>query len=498
MPKPQRPSHELTRILEQAVQDHRAGRLAQAELGYRQVLQADPRNPDALHLLGILAVSRGDHQLAAELIANSLRRKQTPDAYLHFGVAQAALGRIDEAIDALRTALRLDPGKAMAQHHLGNAYSQTGRREEARAAFRAAIALKPDLAEAYSNLGLIATWREGEPEARALLSLGDRAAALPVPARIHLHYALGKYHDDVGDRDRAFHHWREGAALKRRTVAFDADAHDRAMAQIAASFPPGPWAAMHDQGDPSDLPVFVLGMPRSGTSLVEQILASHPQVHGGGEVGFLRAALEGLEIRPDLLQPEALRSGSFADELRRRGANYVARLRSLNPRARRITDKLPANFQRIGAIQLTLPNAAIVFCRRDLRDVCLSCYQTLFMEGHGWSYDQAELARYALAFQRLMAHWREVLPAGRVLELDYEKLVERPEQEARRLVAHCGLDWDERCLEFHANARAVRTASLGQVRQPISGGSVGRWQRYAGHLGPLLEVLGREDNPENA
>lgn len=485
-------------MLAKAVQDHRAGRLAEAEVGYRQVLRADPRNPDALHLLGILAGSRGDHQLAAELIAGSLRRKQTPDAYLHLGVAQAALGRIGEAIDALSAALRLDARNAMAQHHLGNAYSQVGRREEARAAFRRAIALKPDLAEAYSNLGLIQTWRQDEPEARALLDLGERAAAVPAAARIHLHYALGKYHDDLGERDRAFEHWRKGAALKRQTVAFDADANDRAMARIAASFPPGPWSSMRSQGDPSDLPIFVLGMPRSGTSLVEQILASHPEVHGGGEVGFFRAALEGLEIRPDLLQPEMLQKGPFADELRRRGAGYAARLRALNPRARRITDKLPANFQRIGAIQLTLPNASIVFCRRDLRDVCLSCYQTLFMQGHGWSYDLAELARYALAFERLMAHWRDVLPAGRVLELDYEALVARPEQETRRLLAHCGLDWDERCLEFHTNARAVRTASLGQVRQPISRGSVGRWQRYAAQLGPLLNMLGGEDKPQPA
>jgi hypothetical protein len=221
---------------------------------------------------------------------------------------------------------------------------------------------------------------------------------------------------------------------------------------------------------------------------VEQILASHPEVHGAGEIGLLRAALDGLQVEPDLLQPERLQAGPFAAELRHRGADYVARLRALNPKAARITDKLPNNFRLVGAIQLALPNAGIVFCRRDLRDICLSCYQTLFMHGHGWSYDLRELGRYAVAFARLMEHWRKVLP-GRMLELDYEELVARPEQEARRLVEHCRLEWDERCLQFHRSARSVRTASLGQVRRPIHGGSIGRWRRYERHLTPLLQTL---------
>jgi Sulfotransferase family len=229
-------------------------------------------------------------------------------------------------------------------------------------------------------------------------------------------------------------------------------------------------------------------MPRSGTTVVEQILASHPEVHGAGEINLLRAALDGLQVQPDLLEPGRLKAGPFAAELRRRGADYVTRLRALGPEAGRITDKLPNNFRMIGAIQLVLPNAAIVFCRRDLRDVCLSCYQTLFMHGHAWSYDLNELGRYAVAFARLMEHWRQVLP-GRMLELDYEELVARPEPEARRLVEGCGLEWDERCLQFHRSARAVRTASLGQVRQPIHGGSMGRWRRYERHLAPLLQIL---------
>ncbi|MGH6933161.1 MAG: sulfotransferase, partial [Dongiaceae bacterium] len=382
-----------------------------------------------------------------------------------------------------------DQRHALAQHHLGGALSQLGRGEEAAFAYRAAIGLKPDLAEAYSNIGLISTWREGDPAAKALLALGERAGSLPVASRIHLNYALGKYYDDTGDAGQAFAHWQEGARLKRGALHYDAAQNERAVAAIAAGFPPGEWATSRDHGDPSELPIFILGMPRSGTTLVEQILASHPRVHGAGEIGLLRTVLEGLQIRPDPLLSDTIRSGPFADELRRRGADYVARLKALDPEARRITDKRPNNFTLVGAIHLVLPRAAIVFCRRDLRDVCLSCYQTLFMYGHAWSYDLTELGRHAAAFARLMEHWRQVLP-GRILELDYEALVAEPEAQARRLVAHCGLDWDERCSDFHRTKRAVRTASIGQVRQPIHRRSVGRWRRFERDLAPLFEALG--------
>jgi tetratricopeptide (TPR) repeat protein len=489
MAKPQRPSPAVIRILERAMQDHRAGRVVDAQRGYAEVLRLSPDQPDALHFLGILAGTAGDHARAAALIGRSLIHKKTPDAYCHLGIAQAALGQIPESVISLQAALRLDPRHASAHHHLGGAFSQIGRREEARKAFRAAVAAKPDLAEAYSNLGLIESWREGDPVAQQLIDLGERVDTLPFASRIHVHYALGKYYDDIDDPDRAFPRWSAGAALKRRTVRYDAEAEDRELASIATSFPPGEWASATGHGCPTDLPIFVLGMPRSGTSLVEQILASHPQVHGAGELGLLSAVLKGFRMPQGALPPERLQSGPFAEDLRRRGADYVRHLQALSPQALRITDKLPNNFRFVGPIHLILPRATIVFCKRDLRDVCLSCFQTLFMTGNAWSYDLGELGRYAAAFARLMEHWTSVLPR-RVLELDYEALVREPEAQARRLIAHCGLDWDDRCLQFHKSARAVRTASLGQVREPVYSRSVGRWRRYERHLGPLLEALG--------
>jgi tetratricopeptide (TPR) repeat protein len=475
--------------LERAVQAHRTGRLPEAERGYGEVLAIDPEEPDALHLLGILVGSAGDHARARALIERSLRHKPTAQAYVHLGHAQLGEGRVEEAIASFEAAIRREPNHAEAHHHLGNALSRMGRRAEAIAAYHRALAAKPDLTEAYSNLGLVARWQKEDPLAKDLLALAQRADAVPVASRIHLFYALGKYYDDVDEPDLAFAFWQKGAALKRASLRYDPAVNDRTIASIIKSFPPGDWASRRDQGDPSEVPVFVLGMPRSGTSLVEQILASHARVHGAGEIGLLGTALQGFHVHPDLLSSSGLETGSFADELRRRGADYVRQLRALAPNAARITDKRPSNFLLVGAIHLTLPGARIVFCKRDLRDVCLSCYQTLFMEGHAWSYDLTELGRYAAGFAELMEHWNRALP-GRILELEYEKLVTDPEGQARRLLEHCGLDWDARCLDFYRTQRAVQTASLGQVRQPIYSSSIDRWRRFERHLGPLFEALG--------
>ncbi len=240
----------LMRLLEKAVEDHQAGRLTEAERGYNEVLALDPEHPDALHFLGVLTGMAGDHARSVALIERSLRRKPTAQAHLHLGLSQTGAGQTTEAIDSFEAAIRIEPGHAQAHHHLANALSQIGRRTEAIAAYRAAIALNPDLAEAYSNLGLISTWQEGDPAAKELLALAGRAGALPIASRIHLNYALGKYYDDIGDSDRAFACWRDGARLKRRTLRYDAAQDERAMATIGQlpagglGRKPGPWRTL--------------------------------------------------------------------------------------------------------------------------------------------------------------------------------------------------------------------------------------------------------------
>jgi hypothetical protein len=244
-------------------------------------------------------------------------------------------------------------------------------------------------------------------------------------------------------------------------------------------------------GDHSAVPIFVFGMPRSGTTLVEQIIASHPRAFGADErMDFNRAvgrlvAANGMPMFPDMI-------GSVtAPQLRALGAAYLAGLQAAAPDAERITDKWPANFIFAGLIHLALPNARLIHVSRDPLDTCLSCFARLFAGPHlSYTYDLGELGRYYRGYEKLMVHWRRVLPQGVMLDVRYEELIADFEPQARRIMAHCGLEWDERCLAFHATQRAVRSASASQVRQPLYTRAVGRWRPYAAMLGPLVEALG--------
>ncbi len=235
-------------------------------------------------------------------------------------------------------------------------------------------------------------------------------------------------------------------------------------------------------GDPSPVPIFILGMPRSGSTLVEQILASHPQVLGAGELRTLdRLVHQGGGI-------EALATLQ-AEDCRRLGERYLADLRSLPAGKTRITDKMPGNFMYVGLIQLILPHAKIIHTMRDPVDTCLSCFSRLLSVGHHFSYDLAELGRYYRHYRELMDHWRSVLPAGTMLDVAYEDVVDDLEGQTRRMLEYLGLPWDERCLSFHKTVRPVVTASSVQVRRPLYRSGVARWRQYEAHLGPLLAEL---------
>ena len=257
-------------------------------------------------------------------------------------------------------------------------------------------------------------------------------------------------------------------------------------AEIAQVFDAALFERLAGAGLASERPIFIVGMARSGTTLVEQILSAHPAVDGAGETATLPKLVEQVD---GAAYPAWARTMTAADAWRL-GQSYLDALPAGAPGETRVTDKTLSNFEHLGLIQLCLPNAAIIHCRRDPRDVGLSCFANRFSQGQDHTYDLAELGRYWRAYDRLMAHWRAVLPPGRMLEVPYEAVVEDVEGWARRLVAHCGLAWDDACLRFHESGRAVRTGSFAQVRRPIYTGSVGRWRRFAGHLDSLLEALG--------
>jgi len=379
----------------------------------------------------------------------------------------------------------------VAHDNRGIILTELGRLDEARQAIDAAIAAAPGRVRSYYNLAESRKLQLGDPHLAAMEALARDVSSLDAVERIELDFALAKAYADCGEHERSFERLREGNALKRRRTIYDEAAALGVFARTRASVTRELILDRADAGDPSATPLFILGMPRSGTSLVEQILASHPAVFSAGEIDdFDRAAgaLVGLGTGEASQRPEAAARLSRA-QLRELGAAYLGRIRGVAPEAARITNKTPDNFRFVGLIHMALPNARIIHMRRDPVDTCLSCYSKLFVENQPFAYDLGELGRYYRGYDALMAHWRAALPPGVMLEVRYEDVVADLEGQARAILAHCGLEWDRRCLDFHLTERPVRTASVIQVRQPIYRSAVGRWRAYERFLGPLLAEL---------
>jgi tetratricopeptide (TPR) repeat protein len=450
----------------------------------RRAIELDPRLPESHLQLGnaLLAINE---MHAAEAAYRGGLEVDPQHAPLHtaHAMAERALGRVDDAAASVRQSLALRPDAADTVALLGSLAIDRGRFEEAETLLRKALTLSPGLPEALAGLTAV---RKMTPADGAWREAAERTLArgLPVAHAIALHHALGKYCDDVRDFDAAFEYHRRGHALARRSrPPYDRAATSAQVTRTLAVFGRSALEALRPAGRPSERPVFVFGMPRSGTTLAEQILASHPQVHGAGEVLFWQFAAD--EERAS--QPEA-RAATIAAL----GRQYLASFATLPVAAARVIDKLPSNFKNLGLIHAALPDARFIHLERHPLDTCLSIYFQGFTAAHAYATDLSDLAHYYREYRRLMAHWRATLPPHLLLEVRYESLVEDPEHWARRMLAHLDLPWDPRCLEFHQTERPVLTASSWQVRQPIGKGAIGRWRRYARHLEPLRAALGED------
>jgi tetratricopeptide (TPR) repeat protein len=459
--------------------------------GYRKALEIRPDYAEAHSALGsaLRACGELDGAIAAYRRAIALKPDYA-EAHCNLGRALHDQGKSGEAIDALRHGLLLDGTSAEAHNSLGLALRSVGKLSEGRAAVTEAIRLAPLSARYRRHLSEMIRFRDGDSHLAEMEHLLGEADTLAPGERTDLHFALGKAYDDIGRHAEAAQQWLQGNTLKRREVSYDAAAMDEGFERIRNVFAQDWFEIRQGIGHPSALPVFIIGMPRSGTTLVEQILASHPQVFGGGEMKYFGAAVREIEAARYALYPDltsTLTGSDFADL----GKRYLTEsLRLARPGARHVTDKMPSNFLFAGLIHLSLPNAPIIHTVRDPVDTCLSCFSKLFTGELNYTYDLAELGRYYRQYQLLMAHWKRVLPAGRILDVCSEELVEDVEGQARRIVAHCGLEWDPRCLSFQENDRPVRTASATQVRQPVYKSAVGRWRPYQAFLAPLLRELG--------
>jgi tetratricopeptide (TPR) repeat protein len=463
----------------------------EANAHYRKALLIRPDDAEVCNKLAFVLNKLGRSREAIAFATRALSlRPQDANARNNLGDALMALNRDEEAIAQYEKVLGIEPANAEAQNNIGVALQALGRLEQAARAYERAVALAPRKPSIYLNLVHAKPLTTADPRIAALEALAQEVESFSEAEQIALHFALGKALADLKQSERAFHHLLTGNKLKRRQVNYNETQTLNLFARIQAAFSVALLRHKVGGGDPSSLPVFIVGMPRSGTTLIEQILASHSKVFGAGEREEFGHSVLALS-RPGPAFPEFIFNLS-ADALRSLGSGYVAALSASGSGAERIVDKMPSNFLYAGLIHLALPNARIIHARRDPIDTCWSCFSLLFAGNQHHTYDLGELGRYYRAYEALMAHWRCVLPPGVMLEIKYEDLVDDVEKNARTILTHCGLDWEEACLNFHQTRRPVQTASSLQVRQPIYRSSVGRASAYRHLLQELVEALRNE------
>jgi tetratricopeptide (TPR) repeat protein len=416
------------------------------------------------------------------------RQPDFGDAHNALGILLDALARDQEALDAFDRAAALSPRPGVPLARKGAVLMQLGREPEALALFDQARAHEPSSALILYMQAAAKDFKLEDADLEAIEQLLLENRTPSHTDRMYLHFALGGAYLGTGNTARAFPQLEAGNCIKRSLVAYDPAADERRMAATISAFPVERVAEARKVRADSNVPIFVIGMPRSGTTLVEQILSSHPLIQGAGELRDFDQVVGRAESAHGQAFPHFV-SRLGAEEYGELGREYLARIGPPAPGALHIVDKMPLNSLYAGMIHLALPGARIIHCRRDPLDTCFSCYSKLFMFGQEFSYDLTELGRYYRAHELLMAHWRAVLPAETFLEIDYESIVDDIESAARRLIAFCGVDWSPTCLRFHETVRTIRTASAAQVRRPLYRNSIGRWREFRAELAPLIAAL---------
>ncbi len=471
----------------------RLGRYGDAQKLLERCLELAPGFTAARHNLAVVLNRQGKAEAALAEVDRALADEPRNPGYRN--LKAAILGRIGEyarSIEIYAEVLTQYPGQAKAWMSYGHALKAAGQQDEGIAAYRRSLELAPTCGETWWSLANLKTFRFTDQELAQFRSWLE-GTDLSVEDRFHFHFAIGKALEDRGDYTDSFRHYALGNRLRRETVHYDPDELTSLAERSKALFSKQLFEERRGFGHPAPDPIFIVGLPRSGSTLLEQILASHPLVEGTMELPDVLGIARELGAKKTRSQaskyPEILATLGATD-LRSLGERYLAQTRIQRKTAAPFfIDKMPNNFAHVGLIHLMLPNARIIDARRHPLACCFSCFKQHFARGQHFSYDLGELGRYYRDYVGLMAHFDAVLP-GRVHRVFYEQLVADTEAEVRRLLDYCGLPWDAACLRFWENERAVRTASSEQVRQPIYRDGVDQWRRFEPWLGPLAEALG--------
>lgn len=453
---------------------------------YKKALNLNPNYTEAYINLGNISKDRNKYDEAIQYYQKALSlNPNSAVTHNNLGVVYKELNMIDDAVNCYENAIKLNPDYTDAFNNLGVTYQDMGRKTDAINLYKKALEIKLDNAEANHHLAIAAPDPDKINTIKALLEIhhySDRE-------KMHLHYALGNLCNKTGDNDEAFEHFSIANNIKRSSLSYEPDNHSAYINKLIDIFSKEYFESLSSSGSNSELPVFIVGMPRSGTTLVEQIVSSHKTVFGAGELPTL-TYIES-ELANDLFceQPYPECMLKLDDPvINKLSERYLNELKAYSEDATRITDKMPSNFLRIGIIKTIFPNARIIHCKRNPLDTCTSIYTTYFAEGNQYTYDQEELAKYYLDYERLMTHWKDLF-GSQILDVQYEDLVMNQENISKQLIEFLDLEWEDDCIKFYENKRTVKTASNLQVRKPIYSSSINRWKKYEKQLEPLRNIL---------
>ena len=505
-------------------------KFSEAEQIYRQILTRNPDNVAAMRLWGRLGIQQEKYPDAEVLLQQAVKvtpgfsrawsdlctaqmeqqkfddvsksanrliklRPRSPEGHIWLATAASSSGRHEDAVQSFDEALKIAPDHTGAMCGKGHACRTIGDQDGAIAAFRASINSDPLHVEAYWSLANLKTFRFEDQEVDDMLALlGDER--IPTEGQVQLNNALGLEFDGRKEYDRSFEFIDRGNKLRRKEEFYDRIENEEKIDLTIDAFSQQFLEDNSGHGDPDPAPIFIVGLPRSGSTLLEQILSSHSMVDGTHELADLgviirdNRKLTGLrKFQPSETHRYPITIANLdADDFRSLGSEYIERTRRHRGDRPFFTDKNPNNFVNIGLLQLILPNAKIINATRHPLDSCFGSYKQLFAQGQPFTYDLVELGEYYLQYQRVMDHWHEVMP-GKVLDVRYEDVVADLEGQVKRILDYCELDWEDSCLRFHETSRSVKTASSEQVRRPIYSSSVHAWRHYEAHLRPLIETL---------
>jgi len=512
--------------LQKAMSQVQKGNLGEAERIYREILSDDPNNVDALRLLALLASRTGavdqainmlenctkiapDYALAWENLAKMYRQKDDPDSlqkaafcfskatelrpdwaegWAGLGTMQTRSSQHNEGIESYKKSIELKANQPRVHLSLGHVYKTTGNQEECINSYNEAISFDNNFGEAYWSLANLKTYKFSGDE---ILNMEKRVELTEVPERekVHFLFSLGKAFEDMGNYDKSFKYYKRGNDLNRGRTTYDPKAIEALSERLKLFFTEDRFNKYKDFGNNSNSPIFIVGLPRSGSTLIEQILASHSKIEGTMELPNIMniARKLGNSTKDRTAYPEVIDSllGSDLTDL---GKSFIDETQFLRTGKQHFIDKMPNNFSHIGLIKLILPDAKIIDARRNPMDTCFSCFKQLFARGQAFTYDLSEIARYYINYINLMDHWDKVLP-GYVFKVQHEDLLNNQEGVTRDLIEFCEVDFESSTLEFYKTKRAVKTASSEQVREPINTKGLNQWKNYEIHLKDLKFYL---------